>query len=310
MYPLGIEATGKKKEKFSLYYPLTAEEKENAKIDLRFATKIYADSFSQSGIDISKLTLDTDMKEGVMAGVIKGTLNGGWLQFSPRIDYTRQPPLLTMAEGEQVLTDVQLEEALTEKVLKGIHPIFGALANAEGIINVRLDRFSLPLDEKGMEKIDFKVHLDLKAVALEAKGALNSILDMAGYVDRSLTLKNKELTCESVQGQVSCTPIKVTIADSEMVISGSAGIDGSLNYIVEVPVTQRLLGKKGYELLKGTTLKIPIRGTKEKPAYSREAMMDASSELLKQAAGQATRSILREQVDKVVPNLLNGLLGQ
>ncbi|WPD24895.1 MAG: hypothetical protein SD837_10080 [Candidatus Electrothrix scaldis] len=310
MYPLGIEATGKKKEKFSLYYPLTAEEKGNAKIDLRFATKIYADSFSQSGIDISKLTLDTDMKEGVMAGVIKGTLNGGWLQFSPRIDYTQQPPLLTMAEGEQVLTDVQLEEALTEKVLKGIHPIFGALANAEGIINVRLDRFSLPLDEKGMEKIDFKVYLDLKAVALEAKGALNSILDMAGYVDRSLTLKNKELTCESVQGQVSCTPIKVTIADSEMIISGSAGIDGSLNYIVEVPVTQRLLGKKGYELLKGTTLKVPIRGTKEKPAYSREAMMDASSELLKQAAGQATRSILREQVDKVVPNLLNGLLGQ
>ncbi|MCI5162727.1 MAG: hypothetical protein D3917_12060, partial [Candidatus Electrothrix sp. AX5] len=114
MYPLGIEATGKKKEKFTLYYPLSPEEKENAKINLRFATTVYADSFSKSGIDVSRLTLDTDMKEGVMANVLKGTLNQGWLQFSPRIDYTQTPPLQTVAEGEQVLTEVHLEEALTE----------------------------------------------------------------------------------------------------------------------------------------------------------------------------------------------------
>ncbi|MCI5209076.1 MAG: hypothetical protein D3910_09845 [Candidatus Electrothrix sp. ATG2] len=250
MYPLGIEATGKKKEKFNLYYPLAQEEKEKAKINLRFATKVYADSFSKSGIDVSRLTLDTDMKKGVMANVLKGTLNEGWLQLSPRIDYTQTPPLLTMTEGEQILTDVHLEEALTEGVLKAIHPIFGALATPVGVINVRLDRFSLPLAEKGMEKFDFKAFFDLSRVALEPKGVLSNILDMAGYVDRTLTMKKKSITCEGVQGQISCSPIKVTIAGSEMVISGSAGMDGSLNYIVEVPVTKRLLGKKGYALLK------------------------------------------------------------
>ncbi|WP_339137561.1 MAG: hypothetical protein WGN25_05715 [Candidatus Electrothrix sp. GW3-4] len=310
MYPLGIEATGKKKEKFTLYYPLAPEEKENAKINLRFATKVYADSFSRSGIDVSRLTLDTDMKQGVMDSVLKGTLNDGWLQLSPRIDYTQTPPLLTMAEGEQVLTDVHLEEALTEGILKGIHPVFGSLATPAGIINVRLDRFSLPLEEKGMEKIDFKVFLDLTGVALEPKGVLSSILEVAGYVDSTLTMKNKSMTCEGVQGQVSCTPIKMIIADSEMIISGSAGMDGSLEYIVEVPVTKRLLGKKGYELLKGTTLKVPIKGTKDKPVYSRDALMRASSDLLKQAAGQATKNVLREQVDKVVPDLLDNLFGK
>ena len=310
MYPLGIEATGKKKEKFSLYYPLSPEEKENAKINLRFATTVYADSFSKSGIDVSGLTLDTDMKEGVMASILKGTLNEGWLQLSPRIDYTKTPPLLTMPEGEQVLTNVHLDEALTEGVLKGIHPVFGSLANPVGVINVRLDRFSLPLAEKGMEKIDFKVFLDLTGVALEPKGVLSSILDVAGYVDRTLSMKDKSMTCEGVQGQVSCTPIKMSIADSEMVISGSAGMDGSLDYVVEVPVTQRLLGKKGYELLKGTTLKVPIKGTRDKPVYSRDALMQASSDLLKQAAGQATKNVLREQVDKVVPDLLDGLFGK
>ncbi|MCI5211485.1 MAG: hypothetical protein D3910_22495, partial [Candidatus Electrothrix sp. ATG2] len=290
MYPLGIQATGKKKEKFNLYYPLSPEEKEKAKINLRFATKVYADSFSKSGIDVSRLTLDTDMKKGVMANVLKGTLNEGWLQVSPSIDYTQTPPLLTMAEGEQILTDVHLEEALTEGILKAIHPIFGSLATPVGVINVRMDRFSLPLEEKGMEKVNFKAFFDLSGVALEPKGVLSSILDMAGYVDRTLTMKKKSITCEGVQGQISCTPIKVTIAGSEMVISGSAGMDGSLNYIVEVPVTKRLVGKKGYALLKGSTLKVPIRGTKDKPIYSRKALMQASSDLLKQAAGQATKN--------------------
>lgn len=32
----------------------------------------------------------------------------------PRIDYTKTPPLLTVAEGEQVLTNVHLDEALAE----------------------------------------------------------------------------------------------------------------------------------------------------------------------------------------------------
>lgn len=309
MYPLGIEASGKKKEKFTLYYPLDPEKKANAKIDLRFATKVYADTFSKSGIDVNRLTLDTDMKQGIMATVLKGTLNNGWLQLSPRIDYTKTPPLLTMPEGEQILTDVHLEQALTEGLLQWVHPVFGALADPTGIINVRLDRFSLPLEEKGMEHIDFKISLDLTEVALEAKGVLNSILDTAGYTDRTLTIDNKSLTCEGVQGQISCSPIKVTIADSEMIISGSAGMDGSLNYLIEVPVTKRLIGKKGYELLKGTTLKVPIKGSKDKPIYSRRALMDASSDLLRQAAGRASKNILQEQVDKVVPDLLNNLFG-
>ncbi|MCI5166657.1 MAG: hypothetical protein D3903_11320, partial [Candidatus Electrothrix sp. GM3_4] len=142
------------------------------------------------------------------------------------------------------------------------------------------------------------------------KGVLSSILDAAGYADSTLTMKDKSMTCEGVQGQVSCTPIKMTIADSEMIISGSAGMDGSLDYVIEVPVTQRLLGKKGYELLKGTTLKVLVKGTRDKPVYSRNALMQASSDLLKQAAGQATRNVLREQVDKVMPDLLNGLFGK
>ncbi|MCW5211949.1 hypothetical protein VU04_03455 [Desulfobulbus sp. TB] len=305
IYPLDIQLKGKKKERFTLYYPLSAKEKENAKINLRFATKVSADYFAKSGVDMSRLTLDSNMKKGVMVNRLKGTLNDGLVRLSPRIDYRKNPPLLTIPPGEQVLTDVHLEQALTDGILKGIHPLFGSLARPAGNINVRLDHFSLPLGEKGIEKINFKVFFDLTGVALQSKGVLKSILDIAGYVDQRLAMKNKSMTCQGVQGQISCSPIKITIADSEMRISGSVGMDGRLNYVLDVPVTKRLLGKKGYELLKGTTLKVPIRGTKDKPVYSRKALMRASSDLLKQAARQATKNVLREQVDKVMPELMD-----
>ncbi len=303
MYPLDLEIVGKKKEKFSLYYPLSPDKKETAKINLRFATSVYADSFSKAGIDISKLSVDTEMKDGILVFSLKGALNQGWVQISPRIDYTRTPPLLTLAKAEQVLTDVQLEQALTDKLLKVLHPIFGTLATPSGAINARMEQFSLPLGKKGLERINFKVFLDLNGIVLQAKGVLSNILEMAGYTERSLTLKNKNITCEGVKGKITCSPIKITVADSELIISGSAGIDGSLDYVVDVPVTKRLLGKKGYEMLKGTTLKVPVKGSRGKPVYSREAMMQASSDLLKQAAGQSTRNVIKEQADRAVPGL-------
>ncbi|MCI5144921.1 MAG: hypothetical protein D3923_05185, partial [Candidatus Electrothrix sp. AR3] len=85
------------------------------------------------------------------------------------------------------------------------------------------------------------------------------------------------------------------------------------DYIVEVPVTRNLVGKKGYELLKGATLKVPIKGTRERPVYNPEALMQAASDLLGQAAGQAAEKIIKKQVDKVIPSLpslFEGFLGR
>jgi len=89
-----------------------------------------------------------------------------------------------------------------------------------------------------------------------------------------------------------------------MLLSGSSGFDGSLDYVLEVPVTKNLVGKRGYELLKGATLKVPIKGTKDKPVYNPEALMQAASDLVSQAARHAANQILQEQVKKVVPKEL------
>jgi len=301
MYPLGITAEGKQKEKFSLYYPFSGK---NPQADLRFAGKVHADTFSKSGINITGLSAATEMKSGIMNAALKGGLNGGTVQFTPKIDYTRNPPLLTLAAPEQVLDHVSLADALSDGLLKSFHPLLGAVARPAGTISVRAERLSLPIGGKGLDQADFNLRFDLGSVLLEPISALAGILDMAGLSGQQLHLKEKVMSCDGKKGRISCSPIKITVADSEMLLSGSSGFDGSLDYVLEVPVTKNLVGKRGYELLKGATLKVPIKGTKDKPVYNPEALMQAASDLVSQAARHAANQMLQEQVKKVVPKEL------
>ncbi|WP_417911751.1 hypothetical protein [Candidatus Electronema sp. TJ] len=315
MYPLGISAEGRNKEKFSLHYPL---DKKRQQIDLSFAGRVHADTFAKSGISISGLSAETAMKQGIMSAALKGDLNGGKVQFTPKIDYTRKPPVLALAGPEQVLDRVGLAETLADGLLKTFHPLLGTLARPAGSISMRAERLSLPLGGKGMEQADFSLRFDLASVVLEPVSALSGILDMAGLGGQPLQLREKSLVCEGRKGRISCSPIKITAADSEMILSGSAGFDGSLDYVLEVPVTRNLVGKKGYELLKGSTLKVPIKGSKDKAVYSPEALLQAASDLVRQAAGQAAeeavkeqvRKVLPKEVEKALPGLFDGLLGR
>ncbi|WP_417915890.1 hypothetical protein [Candidatus Electronema sp. JC] len=315
MYPLGISAEGRQKEKFSLYYPFSGKQQQ---IDLKFASRVHADSLVRSGIRIEDLTADTSMKDGIMNAAFKGGLNGGVVQFTPKIDYTRTPPVLTLAGPEQVLDRVGLAETLADGLLKSFHPLLGAVARPAGTISVRAERLSLPIGGKGLEQADFSLRFDLASVLLEPVSALAGILELAGLNGQPLQLAEKTLVCEGKKGRISCSPIKMTVADSKMVLSGSAGFDGSLDYVLEVPVTKNLVGKKGYELLKGATFKVPIQGTKDKPAYNPEALRKAASSLLRQAAGHAAEQAVKEQVrkalpkelDKALPGLFDGLLGR
>ncbi len=298
MYPLGITAEGKQKEKFSLYYPLSGKRQQ---ADLRFAGKVHADNFAKSDIQLTNLSAATEMKEGIMNATLKGSLNGGTAQFTPKIDYTREPPLLTLAAPEQVLDRVGLIESLTDGLLKTFHPLLGAIARPAGTISVRAERLSLPIGGKGLEQADFNLRFDLASVVLEPISALAGILDMAGLSGQPLRLKERNMTCDGKKGRISCSPIKITVADSEMLLSGSAGFDGSLDYVLEVPVTKNLVGKRGYEVLKGATLKVPIKGSKDKPVYNPQALMQAASDLVGQAAKHAANQVIQEQVEKVVP---------
>ncbi len=305
LYATDVRAAGGGQEQFRFYYPLDVSDTERY-TKMQFGAALHAAYVSHFGIDLQQLALQAGMEKGVLQAALTGKVNNGRLALSPRLDFTQTPPLITLPEAEQVLTDVLIERALVDGLLKRINPVFGLLATPTGSFSARLDRFSWPLPGRDAGQGDFSMVLNVSKVKLSADGVLHEILAMVGLGDEPLTLKQSEITCNGAEARINCTPLKIMVADSEMILNGSVGFDGSLDYLLQVPVTEKLVGREGYRVLKGTTLKVPVRGSSEQAVFDADALSDAVSDLLSQAAGKA----IEEQMDKILPSLLDGIMGK
>jgi hypothetical protein len=60
-----------------------------------------------------------------------------------------------------------------------------------------------------------------------------------------------------------------------------------------------MVGKDAYQFLKGTTIKVPIRGSVAKPKVNQAAFQDATGDLMQQ--------VLQKNVEQGVQNLFKNL---
>ncbi len=297
-----VRLEGSRPESFHLLYPLVADQQQK-KTKLRFSSQIEASRLDFGGFALSRLKMPLDIKNGFLNTRINSQINGGLLSLAPRINLVRQPMLLTVADNTQVLTDVQLAGGLTKGIIGKLHPLFGTLARPAGVLSATLEKFSWPLGPEGARQAELGIRFDVSRVKLSASAILAEILHLVKIDDTDLKLRDANITCKGHDGRISCSPVKVTVADSEMVFSGSVGFDKSLDYLVAIPVTRNLVGKEGFRILEGTAIRVPIRGTLDQPSFDADMITAAIGDLTRQAASRA----IEKQVEKVVPNLLDKL---
>ncbi|MBM9510907.1 hypothetical protein [Desulfogranum marinum] len=261
------------------------------------------DAIQYQGIDISKFTLSSAIEKGKGIFTAAGNLNKGTLSFSPLYDGTGDTAALSLQKPEEILSAVHLQEPLVKNVLAKMHPLFGVLVRPQGVISMRADSLFVPLGEA--EKTRFRTIIDVQQVQLESNVFLREILQLVNVSGDSLDLKDAEITCQGENGRVSCSPVHILAAEAEMTLHGSAGYDGSLDYLLTIPVTKALVGKEGYRILEGTTIDIPIKGSVDEPLFSRDNLQQTIAEIIKQAAAGA----VEKQIQKVIPGLLENIFG-
>jgi hypothetical protein len=304
-FDLDLVMKGKKSESFSVRYPLGKLQEDDRKEKASLIATISADSVGYKGIDVRLLNLPVHFKNNNLHLEMAGTLNGGTLNLLSDCDFRGEPPMFMIPENSQVLTDVQLEKRLVEGLLKGIHPLFGLLTEPSGNIDLHLNSFTWPLIKKGGKDAVFVTVIDTSEVSLNSSKLLKSILAGFGLEHEKLRLRDSEIVCSGQVGRITCSPVRILIADSEMVVSGSVGMDKSLDYLLQVPVTKKLVGKEGYRLLEGTTVNIPLRGTTDKPVFDKKLVSAAIKDLMEQVASK----VIIEQAEKVLPALIQDVLG-
>lgn len=221
------------------------------------------------GLDIREMSLAAILAERKLRLETNGSLNGGRMAVTWEGDFTAEPPVFRVSENSRIMTGIELRKGLIDGVLARIHPLFGVLAVPSGLLDVRLDSFSWPLRADGGKDAVFIVVFDMRNVSLAGSAVLQDILTGSGLEKERLRLRDSEIYCSGQAGRIICSPLHIFVADVEMALGGSTGMDGSLDYQLQVPAVRKPVSEGMPQTLEQTSVSVPVRGTVSKPVVDR-----------------------------------------
>ncbi len=228
-------------------------------------------------------------------------MNRGRMTLKPAIDFTVDPPMISIPENTVILTDVGLSEEMSKDLLAQVHPIFKGAAVSQGTVDLTMQNFSWPLDTAARKDAAFTGSLTFNNVKLQASGLLAPLLTIMKANEREITLSNQPMQFVGENDRVRCSPLEIKTKEHSLILSGSIGLNQSLDYIAQVPVTRQMVGGEVYKYLEGTFITVPIGGTVSKPSISKDLVQRAIKDLIKQAG----KKQITDQAGKLLQKLFN-----
>lgn len=296
---LDIEMTGKGSNPFHVNTTSSNGKWINLPRTTTFSTSFRADSIRGFGMLIESLELPIQLADSMGKIEIVGSVNKGSMSLKPSIDFASEPPVVSIPENSTLLTEVALTEGMSKDLLVHIHPIFKGAAVTQGTVDLTMQNFSWPLNEKTGKDAAFSGHLIFKGVKLQAGGLLAPLLAVMKVDDREIILSEQPMKFTGENDRVNCSPLEVSINEYSLKLSGSIGFDQSLDYLAQIPVTKKMVSSEVYEYLEDTYISVPIGGTVSNPTISKNLVQTA----LKDLAIQAGAKQISDQAGKLLQKL-------
>jgi len=278
-----IEMAGKTEQPFQLAASFNAKQRPLWYQHATFNTVFVADLVKMLGVEVRSLEIPISLADGVGRADISADVNEGTLMLSPELDLISTPPLLTIPEDSHVIDRMQLSRETANQLLARIHPLFQGASEMSGEFDLDLASFSWPIGKEYINDVKFAGHMEFYEVRLRTSVLIDSLLDVMRVEDKELDLHERRIEFSCTDGRISTNALKTDLGDSELMISGSLGMDGTIDYLAQVPVTKQLVGGDLYDILEGTTINVPIGGTLAKPDISTQTVERAIADLARQA---------------------------
>ncbi|MEJ2730500.1 MAG: AsmA-like C-terminal region-containing protein [Deltaproteobacteria bacterium] len=265
-----------------------------------FSGSIRADSIDAFGLKISATEVPLDVANESAVAKLTAIANGGRLNLEPKIDLKKEPVMLSLPPDSTLLKDVEITDAMAEKLMAKIHPVFQGSAQAQGHVDLYMQHFSWALDKKDRDKTSFAGKLRLKGVRVKSTNLLSGLLALIGIHGNEMDFGDLDIDFVARNGRIETSPIRLEIDGYPIELRGSVGFDRSLDYTAKLPITSGLVGDKAYRYLEGVTIDVPIRGNSKNPDIDESSVQKATADLAEQA--------LKKSLEKGVQNILEQLL--
>jgi len=251
-------------------------------------------SASLAGIEAKGLELALQLTRASASLKVHAEANGGTVAFEPVLDLAAHPPALALPKDAQVLVNVQITDQMADEVLSRVTPIFKGALRAQGSMSLTCEEFRIPLDKTWKEEGSMAGKLGLSEVSFSPAGLLGTVLSLVKLEGMAAQLPDQQVGLALRESRFHQEPLQVDVGRYGLIASGSVGLDKTLDYLLELPITRELARSEAvYELLSGQTLKVHVGGTLERPKVDKKTVQRNIESLLRQAAKGLLRQKLR-----------------
>jgi hypothetical protein len=305
---LDIVLRGKGNEPFSFQSTWSPMSGESVLTRANLQAALRADEIKAFGFDLKAVQLPVSIASGLFKGELRADINQGKLEVLPEVDFSRENRTLTLRNPTNLISNVELTQEIADGLLGRIHPLFKGASVIGGRFDLSMDNFSWPLEADRRNKAVFEGVMKFHDLRLGASGLLEKLLTAMKVKEQSVEVgeRNIEFNCEN--GRISTSPTHFKVDGNEVTLSGTVGLDETLDYVAQVPVTEELVGSSAFEYLEDTTINVPIRGTISRPTLNAAVLTEAAADLAKQAAQKEIKKKTGEFLEREGGKLFDRLL--
>lgn len=244
-----------------------------------------------------------ELKSTLAAGVLRVDpldvpVSGGRLTTAPRFELNAQPAALVLDRGP-VLQNVQISPQMCDRWIKYIAPMVADATRAQGVFSLSLDEVRMPLASPNTSRAAGNLQIQAAQVgpgplaqryiglALQIRSIIKGQPISGGNALNQpwLTLPQQDVAFEVRDGRVWHRQLAVSVQDVEIYTTGSVGFDESLDLVAEVPIRDDwVAGRQLLSSLRGTRIRIPLRGTFSRPDVDSRAIEQLGRQFLEGAA--------------------------
>lgn len=245
------------------------------------------DTLRFQGINVGPLTLPLELHRNKLRLRIDGQLDGGRVALAPLWDLSVPQPLLTIPTNTPCLTNVPVKAPLIDGILGRLHPLFGGLAQVQGVVDVRINQFSMPIFQKAGQGPAFTVAVAVDRLQFKPTEPLQELFDLNGYDQEWYRCQEREIQCEGKNGRVRCQPVHLLVGDDVVAFKGEISQDRHLQYAVHFPLSGQLAEKAKLSVPGEIPVVAEINGTVHGPRFDAEAFVASLATQLRKT-GQLT----------------------
>ncbi len=253
------------------------------------------------GCEIGKVDLSTRMIKGKwQLNPISTTINQGKLNLQSSVAMIPSPGELWLGAGT-VIDHAMITPKMTNSALGYMAPLIAGVGQAEGELSLQLENSHIPLHDTNMA--DIYARLILHRLKVEPSPVLKELGVLFNGNVKSLTIASENtIPIRVVNRRIYHDQMRLQMGNILLTSSGSVGMDGSLNLLIEMPIPPSWLNSPILKSSFGNRLiKIPVQGTIHNPKIDRKTLEYLTKQFIERAGKNALQKELQNQFDRFLP---------